>query len=280
MRQRLFAAAACILASGCATQDQLRQTEVQSAEQKQAVQALRADAGRSESSIGDLRAELKRTQGSVHDLEVALTDVRARADTAQATAKDFLTNLVAAREEQRRQLADSNTAYVELKRKLADLETRLQAQQRALEQTSNSLTEANRRLTVAEAGLVEAGRKAGAMEAKAKTSQDADVAMTKQLQTLQVQVSETRSIISSEGLLKLMRELQGVQRDTAALRGAIEELEHGQTEAAARAKNYYLDLDTRIQALKQKMAQQAAETPAVAPAAGVEKAEMPEAADQ
>lgn len=263
MHARFFVtAAACIVASGCATQDQFRQTEVQSAEQKQVVQSLRADAGRSESSISELRAELKRTQGSIHDLEVGLTDVRARADTAQATSRDFLANLVAAREEQRRQLADSAIIYADLKRKLADLETRLQAQQRMLEQASMSSTEANRRLTAVEAGLV-------TLAAKAKTGQEGDVAMARQLQTLQGQVAETRTIISSEGLLKLMRDLQGVQRDTAALRGSIEELEHGQTAAATRNRNFYLDLDSRIQALKQKMSQQA-EAAAAAPAQAVE----------
>ncbi len=248
-------AAGCMLAAGCATQDQFRHTEVQTAEQKQAVQALRADAGRSESSIAEMRSELKRTQSSIHDLEVSLTDVKARADTAQATSRDFLANLVAAREEQRRQLADSAAVFTDLKRRLADLEARLQAQQRMLEQAGNSLLEANRRLTVAEAGLV-------TLAARAKTGQDTDAALTKQLQTLQGQVAETRSVISSEGLLKLMRDLQGVQRETAVLRGSVEELEHGQTEASARAKSYYLDLDSRIQTLKQKMSQQAAEAPA------------------
>lgn len=275
MHPRLFALAAIgFVAAGCATQDQLRQTEVQSAEQKQAVQALRADAGRSESSISDLRAELKRTQASVHEMEVSLTDVRARADTAQATARDFLANLVAAREEQRRQLADSAATFTDLKRKLADLETRMQAQQRMLEQASTSLTEANRRLAATEAGLL-------TLAAKAKTAQDADAVTAKQLQTLQGQVSETRAVLGSEGLLKLMRDLQGVQRDTAALRGSIEELEHGQTESAARAKNYYLDLDSRIQTLKQKVSQQA-EAAGAAPAHAVEAPahELPDAVNQ
>jgi predicted nucleic acid-binding Zn-ribbon protein len=248
-------AAGSLLAAGCVTQDQLRTTEAQTVEQKQAVQALRADAGRSESSISELRSELKRTQSSVHDLEVALADQKSRTDATQASTRDFLANLVAAREEQRRQLAESHAAFTDVKRKLADLEMRLQAQQRALEQASATLTEANRRLAAAETGLADAGR-------KAKAGQEADATLTRQVQTLQVQVTETRSVISSEGLLKLMREVQGVQRDTAALRGAIEELEHGQTEAATRSKNYYLDLDARIQALKQNLSRQAEALPA------------------
>ena len=248
-------AAGFSLAAGCATQDQFRHTEVQTAEQQQAVQALRADAGRSESSISEMRSELKHAQRAIHDLEVSLTDVKARADTAQATSRDFLANLVAAREEQRRQLTDNAAVFTDLKRRLTEMEARLQAQQRSLEQAGNSLLEANRRLTITEAGLV-------TLTAKAKAGQDTDAALTRQLQTLQGQVAETRSVISSEGLLKLMRDLQGVQRETAALRGSVEELEHGHAEASARAKSYYLDLDSRIQSLKQKMAQQAAEVPA------------------
>ena len=256
-------AAGSLLAAGCVTQDQFRQTEVQSVEQKQAVQSLRADAGRSESSISDLRSELKRTQSGLHDLEVALADLRSRTDANQAATRDFLSNLVAARDEQRRQLADSNTAFTDLRRKLTDLETRLQAQQRMLEQTSASLTEANRRLAAAETGLVDAGKKATALEAKAKTGQETDATLTRQMQTLQVQVTETRAVISSEGLLKLMRDLQSVQRDTAGLRGTIQELENGQAEAATRTRNFYTDLDARIQVLKEKLSQTAAEVSAV-----------------
>lgn len=258
----LALATGSLLAAGCVTQDQFRQSEAQTGEQKQAVQALRADAGRSESSIADLRSELKQTQSSMHDLEVSLADLRSRTDANQAATRDFLTNLVAAREEQRRQLTDSNTAFNDLRRKLADLETRLQTQQRMLEQASASLTEANRRLTVTETGLADAGKKATALEAKAKTGLEADAALTRQMQALQVQVTETRSVLSSEGMLKLMRDVQNVQRDTAALRGAMQELEHGQAESATRTRNFYTDLDARIQALKQKLSQQAAEIPA------------------
>lgn len=247
---------ALLLVTGCATQDQFRQAEVQTAEQKQAVQALKADAGRSESSISDLRAELKRTQSSLHDLEVSLAQVRTQAQTAQDTGRDFLANLVAAREEQRRQLADSNQALTDIRRKLADIDTRLQAQQRVIEQTAGTLTEANKRLVAVEAGLAEAGRKATA-------NSEADAAATRQLQTLRTQVEETRKVFSSDAMLKMMRDVQGVQRETAALRGTIDDLQHAQSEAASRARNQYLDLDSRIQTLKQKSpAQEAAVKPA------------------
>jgi len=238
----------------------LRQSEVQSAEQKQAVQALQADAGRSESSISELRSELKRSRDAVQALEVSLADTRARADaakvqadTALATSREFLTALVAAREEQRRQLAENGASFAEASRRLTEIESRLQAQQRLLQQTSTSLNDASRRLVALESSVVEAGRKSAALEAKAKTGQETDATLTRQLQTLRVQVDETRSVINSEGLMKLQRELQGVQRDTAVLRGSIEDLQHAHSEAASRARNQYLDLDTRIQALKQKI---------------------------
>jgi predicted nucleic acid-binding Zn-ribbon protein len=86
--------------AGCATQAQLRQTEVQ---QGQAVQALKAEASRSENVISELRVEIKRVQDNVHGLELALTDARARTDAARAeadsalsTSREFLANLLAA----------------------------------------------------------------------------------------------------------------------------------------------------------------------------------------
>lgn len=261
------AVAGCILAAGCATQDQLRQSEVQSAEQKEAVQALRADAGRSESSIAELRAEVKRAQDAIHGLEIALADARARADaarlqadTAVATSRDFLSSLVAAREEQRRQLAESSAAFAEIRRKLAD------TQQSILEQTGSAMAAANRRLLAAETGLAEAGRRTAALEAGSKSGKESDKALTDQLQVLRSQIEETRSVISSEGLLGLMRDLQSVQRDTAVLRGLLEELQHAQIEATGRVRNQYLDLDTRIRTLKQRISQQAAQEASTPPA--------------
>ena len=73
--------------AGCATQDQLRQTEAQ---QGQAVQVLRAEANRSEGVIAALRADIKRAQETAHGLEVALTDARARTDSAKAQADSAL----------------------------------------------------------------------------------------------------------------------------------------------------------------------------------------------
>ena len=250
--------------AGCATQDQLRQTEAQ---QGQAVQVLRAGADRSESTLAGLRAEIRRTQDSVHALEVALTEARARADSAKvqadgalATSREFLGNLLAAREEQRRQLDQSGVAFADLRRKAADLESRLQAQQRLIDQGNVAFNDAIRRLIAVEAGLQEAGRRSGTLEAKAKTGQESNDSLSRQLVSLRKQVEETRSVISSEGLMQLMRDLEDVRRNSASLRGSIEELQKAQADSAAQARSYYLDLDSRVRQLKQPVPQTVHET--------------------
>ena len=256
MQLRLVAAwvGSVCMVFGCATEDQLRQTEAQ---QGQAVQALRAEVNRSESVIAELRAEIKRAQETAHGLEVALTDARARtdsakaqADSALATSREFLANLLAAREEQRRQLDENGVAFSGLRRKTEDLESRLQSQQRLIDQGNVVFNNATRRLAAIEAGLQEAARRSTSLEAQAKAGQETDNALARQLATLGKQVEETRAVITSEGLLQLMREQEEARRNSAALRGSIEELQKAQTDAATQVKNFYVDLDARIQALK------------------------------
>jgi chromosome segregation ATPase len=265
-----FAGILCVV-SGCATQDQLRQTEVQ---QGQAVQALRADVDRSESMIAELRTELKRTHDSVHGLEVGLTDARALTDTAKvqadsalSTSREFLSDLLAAREEQRRQLEENGVVFADLRRRLSELDSRLQTQQRRLEQNASALNDASRRLYAVEAGLQEAGRRSTSLEAKAKAEQEADDGLTRQLATLRQQVEETRSVVGSQGLLQMMRELEDVRRNSASMRGSIEELQKGQVDSAEQARNYYRDLDTRVRQLKQPAAQAADKIQSRSPAA-------------
>ena len=256
MQLRLVAAwvGSVCMVFGCATEDQLRQTEAQ---QGQAVQALRAEANRSESVIAELRAEIKRAQETAHGLEVALTDARARtdsakaqADSALATSREFLANLLAAREEQRRQLDENGVVFSGLRRKTEDLESRLQAQQRLIDQGNVAFNNATRRLAAIEAGLQEAARRSTSLEAQAKAGQETDNALARQLATLGKQVEETRAVITSEGLLQLMREQEEARRNSAALRGSIEELQKAQMDAATQIRNFYVDLDARIQALK------------------------------
>ncbi|HEX9450653.1 MAG TPA: YbgF trimerization domain-containing protein [Burkholderiales bacterium] len=255
MRFFVVPAGIILTLAGCATQDQLRQNEAQ---QGQAVQALRADANRSESGLSDLRAEIRRTQDTVHELEVALTDARARtdaakvqADNALATSREFLANLIAAREEQRHQLDQNGVVFADLRRKLADLETRLQAQQRMLEQNASVLSDGTRRLYAVEAGLQEVGRRSTLLEAKAKTAQETGDGLTRQLAGMRKQVEDTRAAMGSESLLQMMRELEDMRRNSASLRGSIDELRKAQADSAAQSKNYYLDLDSRVRQLKQ-----------------------------
>lgn len=233
--------AAALAAAGCATQDQLRNSEVSH-----------------DQDVEVLRAELRRTQDTVHTLEVTLAETRARADgdraqadTALATSREFLSNLVAVREEQRRQLDENGASFSDLRRKAADLDARLQAQQQSLDQGYASFNEMIRRLVAVEAGLQDMTRRSGALEARAKVGQESDDATSRQLVALRKQVEDTRSVMSSEGLLELMRGLEDVRRNSASLRGAIDELQKAQDDAAVQARNFYVDLDTRVRLLKQ-----------------------------
>ena len=261
MRFSAIAAGMLLACTGCATQDQLRQTEAQ---QGQAVQALRAGTDRNESTLSELRAEIRRAQESVHGLEVALTEARVRADSAKvqaddslAASREFLATLLVVREEQRRQLDESGVAFADLRRRAAEFESRLLAQQRLMDQGNAVFNDAWRRLIAVESGLQEADRRSVTLEAKAKTGRESDDVLGKQLVSLRKQLEETRAVISSEGLLQMMRGLEDVRRNSATLRGSIDELQKAQTDSAAQTKNFYLDLDTRIRLLKQPAPRQA-----------------------
>jgi TolA binding protein trimerisation len=65
------------------------------------------------------------------------------------------------------------------------------------------------------------------------------------------QVEDTRAVLGSEGLLQMMRELEDMRRNSASMRGLIDELRKAQADTAAQSKNYYLDLDSRVRQLKQ-----------------------------
>ncbi len=67
--------------------------------------------------------------------------------------------------------------------------------------------------------------------------------------------------------MQMMRELEGVRRNSASLRGTIEELQKAQADSAAQARNYYLDLDSRVRQLKQPAPQAGQEIESRAPAA-------------
>ena len=240
-----------VMAAGCATQDQLRQTEALSAEQGYELKNNTA-------AIAELRAQIKSLRG----LESVAADVKARSDaaktqseSAQAMSKEFVDNLIAVREEQRRQLEENGAAFADLRRKNAELDTRLQAQQRLLEHSATALNEAMRRIGAMEASLQDAARRSAALEARVKTGQENDDALARQITGLGKQIADTRSLINSEGLLQLMRDVEDMRRSTASLRGLIDELQKTQSDSAAQVKNFYIDLDTRLRLLKQNVAQ-------------------------
>lgn len=274
-------ASLALTAAGCATQDQLRKTEAQSAEAGYEVKGLRSGVDSNSSAISELRAQVKHTQDSMRDMEGAMAEMWTRSgatktqlDNAQASSKELLASLVAVREEQRRQLAENGAAFGDIRRKSAEMDSRLQAQQRLMEQNAIAFNEAIRRLGVVETGLQEATRRSTALEVKAKTGQETDESLTRQLTALSKQVTETRALVSSEGMLQLMREVEDIRRNSASLRGSLDELQKAQSDTAAQVKNFYLDLDTRIRALKQSAAQRpsmpdAGSTTSAAPGAPV-----------
>lgn len=247
-----------LLAAGCATQDQLRQTEAMSAEQGYELKNNTA-------AIAELRSQIKSLRG----LEEVAAEVKARSEAArtqsenaQAMSKEFVDNLIAVREEQRRQLDENGAAFADLRRRNAELDTRLQAQQRLLEHSATALNDAMRRIGAVEAGLQDAARRSAALEARFKTGQERDEALASQVTGLGKQITETRSLINSEGLLQLMRDVEDMRRSTASLRGYLDELQKAQSDSAAQVKNFYIDLDTRLRLLKQNMTQRPAKAEA------------------
>ena len=242
-----------LLAVGCATQDQLRETEADSASQRQAMAALRADVRRAESVTTELRAAIERNDATIRQLGVQHAETRARTENAESVSREFLASLLAVREEQRRQLDENGVAFADIRRRLNDLDARLR-------QGSAAFEDANRRLVAAEATLATvvpaAAKLAAELAAAAQRQREVDQAQALQIAGLRTHVEELRVAIGSESFLRMMREIESARQDTASLRGAFEELQKGQADSAARFRNYYVDLDTRIRTMKQKMDEQ------------------------
>jgi chromosome segregation ATPase len=251
MQLRVVAALAggLLFAAGCATQDQLRQTEADSAAQRQAMAALRADVRRAESVSTELRAAIERNDAAIRQLGVQHAETRARAENAEKVSREFLASLLAVREEQRRQLDENGVAFAEIRRRLNELDARLR-------QGSAAFEEANRRLVAAQASLAELGSTAAKLEAEARRQRESGDAQDSQIAGLRTQVEALRAALGSESFLRMMREIESARQDTASLRGAFEELQKGQADTATRFRNYYVDLDTRIRTMKQKIDEQ------------------------
>lgn len=251
MQIKVFAALAgsLLFAVGCATQDQLRQTEADSATQRQAMAVLRADVRRAESVTTELRAAIERNDAAIRQLGVQHAETRARAENAEKVSREFLASLLAVREEQRRQLDENGVAFAEIRRRLNELDARLR-------QGSAAFEEANHRLVAAEATLAEAGSMAAKLEAEARRQRETGEAQASQIAGLRTRIEELRAALGSESFLRMMREIESARQDAASLRGAFEELQKNQADAATRFRNYYVDLDTRVRTMKQKIDEQ------------------------
>jgi septal ring factor EnvC (AmiA/AmiB activator) len=96
----------------------------------------------------------------------------------------------------------------------------------------------------------------------AKVQADSALATSREfLANLLAAREEQRRQLDENGVAftDLRRELEDVRRNSASLRGAIEELRKAQADSAAQARIYYIDLDSRVRQMKQPASQPAAE---------------------
>jgi hypothetical protein len=203
---------------------------------------LEANRARSDAATARMNAATAQAQAEMRAMESELAQVRVRADSAAAQsdkafaiATEFLSNLVAAREDQR--------AIVERNISVFDrLELRLGAIEGRIAETRN----------MSQAELAATRTRSSEMEQKMKDADQELLDLREQLLQLHRNTEETRAAIDSGPMLDLLRQLEGTQRDTSGLRGALEEMQQEQEVASKRMQNYYLDLDARIQDLQNR----------------------------
>jgi len=100
--------------------------------------------------------------------------------------------------------------------------------------------------------------------APAMAQQDAQRRATQaQTQTLEARVARLETQLQSQGLLNLLNQVEAMKDEIARLRGSLEEQAHRLDAADQRAKEIFIDLDTRIDELANRPAPAAV---AVAPA--------------
>lgn len=224
--------------------EQVRAAEIR--DQKRDIAQLReqleADRARADAASSRADAAALETQESVRLLQAELAEVRVRADAASAQADqafaiatEFLSNLVDAREEQRSIVERNLKTFDALNLRLSAIEGLVVAsdrqQQAELAQTNSRTSELELR--------------------SQQTDQDLDQMRT-QLADLYREGEEVRAAIDSGPMLRMLRDLETTQRDTAVLRGLMEEMQREQQEGRKRLQDYYVDLDTRIQALQER----------------------------
>ncbi len=224
--------------------EQARADEVrrQRREIAQLREQLAADRSQNEAATARAEAAALEAQASITALQRELAEVRARADTASAqsnqalaTATEFLSNLVAAREEQRVIVERNLQTSSALDRRLREMESRV------AETDQRRQTE-----------LVQAGNRASEVEVGLERTNQELAQLSAQLTDLSRENEQTRAAIDSGPMLRMLRDLEATQHETTILRGLVEELQREQQESRKRLQDYYLDLDTRIQALQDK----------------------------
>ncbi len=223
--------------------EQVRAAEIR--DQKRDIEQLRdqvaADRTRADANSSRAEAEALKAQESVRLLQSELAEIRVRtdaataqADKAFALATEFLSNLVETRDEQR--------MFVE--RNLKNLD----ALDERLSTVEGRVVEADQQR---QAQLAQTNSRAAEVELKLQQTDEELVQMRSQLTDLYREGELTRAAIDSGPMLRMLRDLEATQRDTAVLRGLLEEMQSEQDQARERLRDYYVDLDTRIQALQE-----------------------------
>ena len=218
---------------------QLRKQGEEIAELRDLLEANRA---RSDAAAARMNAATVQSQSEMRALESELTEVRIRAESASeqsdkafAIATEFLSNLVAAREEQRAIVERNISVFDRMELRLASIEGRIA-------ETRN----------MSQAELAATRTRSSDMEQRLKEADQELLDLREQLLELHRNNEETRAAVDSGPMLDMLRQLEGTQRDTSGLRGALEEMQREQESARSRMQNYYLDLDARIQDLQER----------------------------
>lgn len=205
---------------------------------------LRSELSASRSRSDAAEAAATEAQTQVKSLQTQLTNMNARVDTAAAQSEkafqistEFLSSLVAAREEQKSLIERNLRTFDAIDQRLKNVETLVAETRR---QRQSDVTAAQSNYSETDQRLQKADRELAQLR--------------DQLAIVNRQNQEMRAVIDSGAMMGMLRDIEAMRRDTSQLRGAVEEVQRQQEAERKRLQNYYLDLDSRIQALQDKQA--------------------------
>lgn len=218
--------------------------------------SARADAAAERSAAASRQSQL-----AIQALQTELANVRTRADAAAAQADqayqlatEFLTNLVATRDEQRTQVERNMKNFDGVEQRLRAIELGIAETDKQYRAQTGASLEKSRML---EQRVLKTDQQVVQLREQSAQAQQQSAQLENDLAQLRVQLAEVNRLqtetltqLDSGPMLRMLRDLESTQRDTAVLRGALEELQREQEEGRKRVQNYYLDLDARIQALQ------------------------------